>query len=310
MTWQDQIDAIVADNLSGATEVASSTARAISAICQEEPLDSLDTLLTVLQSVARRLTSTQASMAPLVTLLNRVFFAATSAPDTDSALEAVIETANGFLLEVEEARREVVRKATSLIPAGVTILTHTYSTTVANAIVQAAQLGRRPKVICLEARPLCEGHRMAIELAEAGLEVTLAIDAAIYEKLSTCELVLVGADSLTDRGVVSKIGTAAIAVCAQTLSVPVYVLSDMTKIWPAGLGSPPISDHTGAEVWDDAPENVRVSNAYFDLAPWRAISGVVTERGLLTPEELRAIGRQKPIHRHLQTIIAEVRSAS
>lgn len=310
MTWQDQIDSIMADNLSGATEIVNNTARALSTMCAEEPFDSQDTLLEVIQSVARRLMTTQASMAPLTNLLNRVFFAVTSAPETETALEAVIETTQAFTVELEEARREVVRKATSLIPAGVTLLTHTYSSTVATALIQAGQLGRNPHVICLEARPLLEGQRLAIELAETGIDVTFAIDAAMYDRLLNCELVLVGADSLTDKGVVSKVGTAAIAVCAQTLGVPVYVLTDTTKIWPDGLGSPPLSPHPTKEVWEGAPPNVRVTNYYFDLTPWPAISGVVTEKGLLTPEELRMLSRNRPIHRRLQTIIAEVRSGT
>ncbi|MCZ7546347.1 MAG: hypothetical protein M5R40_23740 [Anaerolineae bacterium] len=200
MTWQDQIDSIMADNLSGATEIVNNTARALSTMCAEEPFDSQDTLLEVIQSVARRLMTTQASMAPLTNLLNRVFFAVTSAPETETALEAVIETTQAFTVELEEARREVVRKATSLIPAGVTLLTHTYSSTVATALIQAGQLGRNPHVICLEARPLLEGQRLAIELAETGIDVTFAIDAAMYDRLLNCELVLVGADSLTDKG--------------------------------------------------------------------------------------------------------------
>jgi translation initiation factor 2B subunit (eIF-2B alpha/beta/delta family) len=308
MTWQDQIDGIAGDNLSGAAEVASNTARALGVMCEEEPFDSRETLFEVVQSVARRLIASQAGMAPLVTLLNRVFFAATSAVEAETALQALIDAAYSFITETEEARRQVVRKATPLIPAGVTALTHTHSATVAMTLIQAAQSGRNPRVICLEARPLCEGRHIALELAEAGLEVVFAVDAAAYAKLLKCDLVLLGADSLTDKGVISKIGTAGITLCAQTLGVPVYVLADTSKIWPAGLGSPPISLHSPDEVWEDAPENIRVDNHYFDLAPWRGIAGVATERGLLTPEELCTISREKPVHRHLRTIIAEVRS--
>ena len=306
MTWQSIIDDIVTDNLSGATAIAFNAARAIGAMCREEPFESQESLLDVMRSMAGRLVTNQAGMAPLVTLLNRVFFAASGAPDTVTALEASVDAAEAFVAEVEEARRESVRRATNLIPNRITILTHTYSSTVAMLLTQAAQAGRGTRVICLEARPMCEGQRMAVELAEAGLDVTLTIDAAAHDMLRACDLVVVGADNLNETGAMSKIGTAGIAVSAKSLGVPIYVVADSTKIWPASLGAPPISDHSAAEVWEDAPATVRVLNRYFDTTPWQAVSGVVTEQGLLTPDEVCTASRQKPVHRYLQTIVAEV----
>jgi translation initiation factor 2B subunit (eIF-2B alpha/beta/delta family) len=307
MTWEAQIEAIAADRESGASSVAVGAARIICEICKTAELASQDAFTKLIQKAAHRLVAGQPEMASLLGLLNQVFFAATGAPELETALTSVTRAATAFAEHMEDARREVVRRAKGLIPAEVRVLTHTSSSTVASALTGAAKAGRNVTVYCNESRPLYEGRTMAAQLADAGIEVILTVDAAAYANLKTCELVLLGADTLTGQGVVNKVGSAVIAVCAQSLGLPVYILTDTTKVWPADLGSPPLSQHPTGEVWPNAPDNVEVSNFYFDLTPWQAVSGVITERGLLTPGEIRAIGREQNTHRFLQTIVANVR---
>ncbi len=308
MSWKTQLDTIAADKFSGATDLTSHTARALCAMCETEKFASSNALHQTFQDVVHHLIAHHPEVAPLMGLLNTIFFVVTGTPDLPTALEDVCKAARTFVTEMGVARREVVNKSRGLLPADVTVLTHARSSTVAALLTAAIQSGRHLKVFCHESRPLHEGRAMATELSAAGIEVVFSVDATAYTNLHECELVLLGANSLTEQGLFNTIGTASIAVSAQTLGIPVYVLTDTTKVWPTRLGSVLVKQYPTTEIWLNAPADIQVSNIYYDMTPWQSIAGIITERGLLTPDEVRLISREKTVHRHLQTIVADVRS--
>lgn len=296
------------DKMSGAVDIAEATVQVLLAFIAEERHASVDDLLATLQKIGHEILTAQSGMASLVSLFNRIFFAASGEVDPEAAVSALRRTIEAFQKEQQAGRETLSRKATALLPVGVSILTHSASSTVFRTILHARQIGRRPRVYCLESRPLYEGRNLAMGLAENGIDVTLCIDSAVYSNLKDTELVLVGADSLVEEGVVAKVGTAGLAVCAQNLGIPCYVLADSTKIWPSSLGEQPLHERAPADVWAEAPEGVRVQNRFYDITPWQAIAGVITEHGLFTANEVRAQSRTLTVHRLLQNIIAEVRS--
>jgi translation initiation factor 2B subunit (eIF-2B alpha/beta/delta family) len=308
VSWREQLVAIMNDKLSGAVGVTQATAQMLLAMATEESFNSLDELLLALKQTGREVLTAQSGMASPVSLFNRLFFAIGFETEPDAAVLILQEAIQTGLKEQESIRATLCRTATALVPVEVSLLTHSASSTVLRTVLYTQEIGRRPRVYCLESRPLYEGRQLAIELAAHNVEVTSIIDSAVYANLQNIELVLVGADSLTEEGVVSKIGTAGLAVCAQSLGVPVYALADTSKIWPASLGKQPIHERAPADVWANAPENIKVQNRFYDITPWHAISGVVTEQGLLTAAEIRAQSRARPVHRLLRGIIAEVRS--
>ncbi|GAB4527609.1 MAG: initiation factor 2B [Anaerolineae bacterium] len=308
MTWRDQQAKIMIDKVSGAVDLTQATARMLLDFATDQAGKSVDDLLASLQQVGREILTAQSGMSSLVSLFNRVFFAISAEFDPDAVPLVVRETVHAFLREQEDAQNALRRKAAALLPANVCVLTHSSSSTVYHTLLNARKAGRNPRVICLEARPLYEGRQQAKRLADSGIQVTLIVDSAAYANLRDVELVLVGADSLTGEGVVSKVGTAGLAVCAQSLGIPCYFLADTTKLWPAALGEQPIHERAPQDVWPDAPENIRIQNRFFDVTPWSAIAGVVTEYGLLSAEEVQAQSQDRPVHRLLQDIVAEVRS--
>jgi translation initiation factor 2B subunit (eIF-2B alpha/beta/delta family) len=296
------------DKMSGAVDIAGATAQVLLAFAAEEHHTSVDNLLTALQEMGRELLTAQSGMASLISLFNRAFFAASGEADPEAAVSRLCKAVEAFQAEQQVDRETLSRKATALLPVEVSILTHSASSTVFRTILRAKQIGRRPRVYCLESRPLYEGRNLAMGLAENGIDVTLCVDSAVYSNLKDTELVLVGADSLAEEGVVAKVGTAGLAVCAQSLGIPCYVLADSTKIWPASLGEQPLHERAPADVWADAPDGVRVQSRFYDVTPWQAVAGVITEHGLFTANEIRTQSRARTVHRLLQNIITEVRS--
>ena len=113
------------------------------------------------------------------------------------------------------------------------------------------------------------------------------------------DLVLVGADRIAANGdTANKIGTYMKAVVAKENSVPFYVaaptstvdltISDGAKI--------PIEERSPQEVLQFAgnpvaPKESPARNPAFDVTPAKYITGIITERGILRPSELRRIDR-------------------
>jgi translation initiation factor eIF-2B subunit delta len=153
------------------------------------------------------------------------------------------------------------------------------------ATLLRAARGRPIEVICLESRPLNEGRRLAAELARGGAQVTLAVDAAAESLVSGCGAVLLGADSIGDAGVVNKIGSAAAARAGVFHRVPVFVVTDSSKLLPPGFPQCVDDNRPADQIWPD-PGPVGVWNRYFEVVPGELITQVVLEDGQLTPLEV------------------------
>ena len=130
-----------------------------------------------------------------------------------------------------------------------------------------------------------EGRVMAEALAGAGIDVTFAVDAAADALLRHADLVLLGADSIGDLGVVNKIGSLGVALAARRRDIPVHVVADETKILPRGFPQHVVDDRPAEEVWE-APRGVSVWNRYFEVLPLEIVTSVVTDEAVYRAEEL------------------------
>ncbi len=98
---------------------------------------------------------------------------------------------------------------------------------------------------------------------------------------------LIGADSLSPKGLVNKIGTLCLALAAKELAIDVYVLSGSEKLLPADYPLQFQELQDSAEILTEYIHNVTAVNYYFDLTPLEYIKGVVTEKGIMTPNQLK-----------------------
>jgi translation initiation factor 2B subunit (eIF-2B alpha/beta/delta family) len=144
------------------------------------------------------------------------------------------------------------------------------------------------RVICFESRPMREGEMLATALANAGVAVTFAVDAAVSTLMAECDAVLLGADSIGDLGIVNKIGSAGLVDAAMRHGVPVMVVSDETKILPIGFPQHLADERPSDEVWR-APAGVRVWNRYFEVIELARVTTVVTESAALSPSEVEEL---------------------
>jgi len=114
--------------------------------------------------------------------------------------------------------------------------------------------------------------------------------------------VLVGCDRASVKGdVANKIGTYLKAIAAKDNGVPFYValpstsidlnISDAFSEIPVEERDPEevtsVSGIAGGEIVSVriCPEKARAANYGFDITPARLISGLITEKGIIKPEE-------------------------
>jgi translation initiation factor 2B subunit (eIF-2B alpha/beta/delta family) len=231
-----------------------------------------------LASMAERLLEARPSMAALGNRIHRVMHG--SLPDLDPA--TVATRAHEALDEARQADAGAARQAADAV-AGERVLTLSRSGTVLDALRRADPA---PEVVVAESRPAREGVGVAETLSAEGLDVTLITDAAAALMLSggAVDAVLVGADTVLPSGdVVNKTGTRAVAVAAARESVPVFAACAVDKISPTETSH---GEEGNPRAVYDGPADLDVRNPTFDVTPADLVTGVLTERGRLAPDEI------------------------
>lgn len=280
---EGRLQALVAplrsDVVSGAATVAKTAAEVMRRAAIRLPAGSIEELRSRLGEAGGRVLDAQPVMAPLVLLVRNVLAAAEAAGSLEEGRHAAASAAEDFRAGLDNRARAVAEQAAQVLRGRTTIATTSSSSTVRAALLLGDD-ARSRTIVCFESRPMREGRDLAGALAEAGVQVVFAVDAAAHSLVPSCHVVLMGTDSIGDRGVVNKIGSAALAQAAARHGVPVYVLADESKILPVGFPQTVEDDRPGEEVWAPRPR-VRVWNRYFEVVPMEDVAGVVTEAGVL-----------------------------
>ena len=217
----------------------------------------------------------------------------------------LIEEANNILAEDIEVNKAIGRFGAQFIKDGDTIITHCnagslatggYGTATAPMRV-AKEQGKKIRVFADETRPVLQGARLtAWELMQDGIDVTLITDnsAGALMKRGEINLAIVGTDRTAANGdVANKIGTYSLAILCKEHSIPFYVAAPTSSIdFSISSGELiPIEERGPREVthiWDCqiAPDGVKVKNLAFDVTPAKYVTGIITEKGVFSPEDL------------------------
>ena len=288
----ERIDEIRNDRIHGASELARQAVAALKTAAERSQVGNSREFLLEQMGIGERLMSARPAMAPLYNivsrLLNRV---ATEAEglDLDSIKLITLAKADELIKDSLEAVARIAQFGSELIAGGDTIMTHSYSSTVVAALKQAFNKHRSIEVIVTRSGPGRTGERIAQQLGADGTAVTFIDDTAVGLYISTASKIMVGADRIcADGGVVNGIGTYQLALAAEKAGVPCYVLCETLKFDPR-LNSDEV-DLEEKEAWEVVapgvlPRTVKVKNPYFDITPRELVTGIVTENGLLAPEE-------------------------
>jgi translation initiation factor eIF-2B subunit delta len=291
-----EIDRIAADNRSGAAEMIGRVSEVFALLesiaSTIQKLDPQAAIRIVLDTCAA-LIKAQPDMAGLARLASLV--AAQMSTDEQSQKRASTRdlfsqaalTARRFVEHAARAAARVAAIAAETIPEGASVLTHSRSSTVLSAFLEARRAGRSFSVIATESRPGLEGRALAEQLASHGIEVTLIADAAAGLIMKDADLLFFGADRITPQSVINKIGTRMLALLARESGLPCYTLSDTTKFINQSFDPIRADEQSGDEIWPDAPRGVKIINRYFEPTPLEYFTAILTEEGHLSAEEAR-----------------------
>lgn len=178
------------------------------------------------------------------------------------------------------------------------ILAYDYSSTVAQVVSDVARLagGGRLTVFVPEARSLDGGRKYLSDWSDLEVTVRLVPDAAVGWALGRCDAAVAGAETLSgEGGCYNTIGTAVVAQGARRAGVPFYVLSVLLKTDlqdPDGRRAPASLDflkRLEAATPPGSPLTVQGEFPDLDYTGPGDITGLVTEAGLIRPEQLREL---------------------
>jgi methylthioribose-1-phosphate isomerase len=258
-----------------------------------------------LSAAKEAIESTRPTARNLFYAVERVFHAGLISPD-----QAVI-TANEIAEKDAHDSQKIGEYGSELIRDGFGIETHCnagwlafvdYGTAL-SPIYRAHEQGKSVFVYVDETRPRNQGARLtAWELNNAGIPFAILPDnaGAYYMSKGKIQLIITGADRIASNGdTANKIGTLEKAIVAKEYNIPFYIAAPLSTFDP--------DCHTGAEIpieerseeevlfqtgMDDsgAERRILVSapgshalNPAFDVTPYSYISGIITEKGIITP---------------------------
>ncbi|MFH4981858.1 hypothetical protein AB6A40_008567 [Gnathostoma spinigerum] len=192
-----------------------------------------------------------------------------------------------FVERVAKSRSFVSRFARPFIQSNMRILTHSCSRCVLRALVDAKKDGVSVEVFVTEAQPGLSGRRMHRSLEEAGISSTVILDSAVGYVMESIDAVFVGAEGVMETGgIINKIGTLNLAICAKAFNKPLYVMAECIKFireYPLNQSDIPLEFKYSSSTLHANPCDLSKQHPRADYTPPQYINLLFTDLGILTP---------------------------
>ena len=296
---ENQIEKIRLDKTSGALKLSIQAAESLMYIMDNNIVSSTTQLTKIIERFSYKLVSAQPTMAPIFNLVNGILLDIDEIDDEEKIKKIIKNNCRQFIDRLESSAQSIGKLAADIIVDDSKIIVHSFSDTVLKTLLYAEDIGKSFHVICTESRPMNEGLNLAERLGKQGIKTTLVVDSAIFSFLSEAELIFVGADALSQYGLVNKNDTLGIAIAAKKFDVDFYTLCSLDKILPANYQSKPEKQKDPAEISTKVFSNVVIINHYFDLTPLDYLTGIITEGGVESPDKIKRYIKNFRIHRAL-----------
>jgi methylthioribose-1-phosphate isomerase len=233
----------------------------------------------------------------------------------DESKKATVEAAHEYVENSIEACKKIGEFGNALIKENFSILTHCNAGALAAvdygtalAPIRAAHYdNKKIHVFVDETRPRFQGMLTAWELAQEKIPHSVIVDnaAGYFMKKGEVDLLITGADRVAANGdAANKIGTYEKAVLAKENSIPFYIAAPLSTIDPNTKSGDGINiEERGKEEvshivgWENgtlkeimmAPKESRIKNPAFDVTPAKYITGIITEKGIVKPADIKTL---------------------
>lgn len=212
--------------------------------------------------------------------------------------------------QLDKADLAITLAVQEKIADGDVILTFGGSSLVKQILEEAHNRNKNFRVIVADAAPLHEGRDMMRKLTDLGIDCTCVLITAVTFVMQDVTKVLLGANSLLANGyVMSRAGTAQIALVAKSHNVPVLVCCETHKFSERvqtdafvynEIGSPDDLVPRETEFGKSSLHNWRANpyltplHLYYDITPPELVTAVITEIAILPCTSVPVILRIKP----------------
>lgn len=295
------IDEIRNDRVHGASQLARQAVQVLKAVAEHSQAKNVEWFLAEQRLVGNELMSARPAMAPVYKIVSRLLRAVSAKSaemELDTIRQLTITKADEAFNDSIQAVAQIAKHGSELITDSDRIISHSYSSTVIEMLKVAHAKHNNIEVVATRSGPGHTGVRIAQELGHHGVPVTFIDDAAVGLYISTVNKVMVGADRIcADGNLINGIGTYQLSLTAKRAGIPFYVLCETLKFDPR-LRSEEVDleEKEASEVIEPGrlPPRVSVKNPYFDITPLELITGIVTENGVLKPEEVTHYMEEHP----------------
>lgn len=176
------------------------------------------------------------------------------------------------------------------------ILTQCFPGTVVGTMLRECKnMKKNVKVFCTETRPYFQGSRLTASVAfDMGFDVTVISDnmPAWTMKSKNIDMFISASDVITQDGhVINKVGTFQIALAANYYKIPYYVTGtpdlvhkDISNIVIEHRNPELVTESMGMKI---TKEGVKGYYPAFDITPPEFVSGIVTDKGIFSTNNLK-----------------------
>ncbi|KYN41806.1 Translation initiation factor eIF-2B subunit delta [Trachymyrmex septentrionalis] len=227
-----------------------------------------------------------------------------------SKLQGIIDT---YISEqIQLADKAISLTIQSKISDGNVILTYGYSSLIHKILVEAHAAGKQFRVVVVDGRPWLEGKEQLRRLAKHGIECSYILINALSFIMPEVSKVFLGAHAILANGaVMSRVGTAQVALMAKAFNVPVLVACETHKSSERVQTDSIVHNELGNA--DDlvnhqfngnskkslllnwrTRKSLNLLNITYDVTPADLVTAVVTELAILPCTSVPVILRIKP----------------
>ena len=234
-------------------------------------------------------------------LLRNAMKYAKSKLDNWAGADQIADAFSEYLSWIEREEKIRPKIWSELIHDWDIIFTHCHSKSVIDILVKARNDWKNIHVYNTETRPLYQWRKTSQDLIKAWVPDTMVADSSagsivdntLWNTVDIKEIFLWADCIKPDWTVINKIWSFSIALSAWNSWVPLYVVGSLLKI--DVVDKVKIETRSWKELWSEAPEWLNIVNFAFDRVAHKCITWIVTEFGVIRPENLmRAVEKYYP----------------
>ena len=270
-----KIDEIKSDREHGAGWLSREAMATMNLAAEKSGATNTHDFLKDLEATAERLTEARPSMVAIKNLVARfIYQLSEKSEDNIDVLRSLARSMGDRLIrDSEEATINAASLASSIIEDGDRIMSCSYSSTVCQAFKLAKDRGKQFYVVVADSRTSegrVYGEITAGELTSLGIYAEVIADSLIADTITRTTKVMVGADTiLRDGSLINGTPTSELALAAKKANIPFYTVCETSKL----------------DFWCRPGRQAHLEEG-FDSVSYDLITGIITEAGMLKPDEL------------------------